>query len=216
MMAAQLILSGPSSAPMLARCSAIRSGEARSDFVAIATRLGVLGSAASSPPRYRSPGPMRWLAGRQTPTTSTWDQVARTTSLSRSPNRVRGLCRPGVSINTSWASGRCTTPRTACRVVCGFEEAMTIFWPTRALVRVDLPAFGRPTTDAKPERKRVASEAAVTVASSERFDSCGGSKPQHPPAVHFDGCDGKRTPESARPSQLDHLLNRAAPIGPPD
>ena len=41
-------------------------------------------------------------------------------------------------------------PRTACRVVCGFEEAMTIFWPTRALVRVDLPALGRPTKQAKP------------------------------------------------------------------
>ena len=137
---------------MLARCSAIRSGEARSDFVAIATRLGLLGSAASSPTRYRSPGPMRWSAGRHTPTTSTCDQVARTTSLSRSPSRVRGLCKPGVSINTSWASGRCTMPRTACRVVCGFEEAITIFWPTSALVSVDLPALGRPTKQAKPER----------------------------------------------------------------
>jgi hypothetical protein len=42
-------------------------------------------------------------------------------------------------------------PRTACRVVCGFEEAMTIFWPTSALVSVDLPALGRPTMEAKPD-----------------------------------------------------------------
>src|SRR5215216_5163631 len=43
-------------------------------------------------------------------------------------------------------------PRTACRVVCGFEDAMTIFWPTSALVSVDFPAFGLPTRHAKPER----------------------------------------------------------------
>ena len=54
---------------------------------------------------------------------------------------------------TNWASGRCTMPRTACRVVCGLEEAMTIFLPTSALVRVDLPAFGLPTRQAKPDRK---------------------------------------------------------------
>ena len=83
---------------------------------------------------------------------------------------------------------------------------MTIFWPTRALVRVDLPALGRPTAHANPERKRVASEAAVTVASSERFDSCDEKRTsERPPTVRFDGCDGKRTSESpARPSELDH------------
>ena len=30
---------------------------------------------------------------------------------------------------------------------------MTIFWPTSALVSVDLPALGRPTMEAKPEWK---------------------------------------------------------------
>ena len=38
-------------------------------------------------------------------------------------------------------------------MVCGFDEVMTIFWPTNALVRVDLPAFGRPTKQAKPDLK---------------------------------------------------------------
>ena len=42
-------------------------------------------------------------------------------------------------------------PRTACRVVCGLDEVITIFWPTRAFVSVDLPAFGRPTKQAKPD-----------------------------------------------------------------
>ena len=43
-------------------------------------------------------------------------------------------------------------PRTTVRVVCGLSEVITIFCPTRALVSVDLPAFGRPTNDAKPLR----------------------------------------------------------------
>ena len=44
-------------------------------------------------------------------------------------------------------------PRTACRVVCGLSLVMTMSLPTSALVSVDLPAFGRPTKQAKPERK---------------------------------------------------------------
>ena len=38
------------------------------------------------------------------------------------------------------------------RVVCGLAEVMATFWPTRALVRVDLPALGRPTSTANPAR----------------------------------------------------------------
>ena len=41
-------------------------------------------------------------------------------------------------------------PRTTRRVVCGLLEVMTTFSPTSALVRVDLPAFGRPTKATKP------------------------------------------------------------------
>src|SRR6478735_4671341 len=43
-------------------------------------------------------------------------------------------------------------PRTACLVVCGRDDAMAIFVPTRALVSVDLPALGLPTKQAKPDR----------------------------------------------------------------
>ena len=43
-------------------------------------------------------------------------------------------------------------PRTTVRVVCGLELVITTLLPTRALVSVDLPAFGRPTNDANPLR----------------------------------------------------------------
>src|SRR4051812_23642054 len=141
----------PSSA-ISVRCSAIRSGPTRSAFVASAI-FGVRATLAASVTRNRSPGPIRSLAGRQTAITSTSAQVVLTRSFSRSPSSVRGLCRPGVSTRISWASGRCTMPRTACRVVCGFDDVITIFWPTSAFVSVDLPAFGRPTKQAKPALK---------------------------------------------------------------
>jgi hypothetical protein len=40
-----------------------------------------------------------------------------------------------------------------CRVVCGLLEVMVTFWPTIALVSVDLPALGRPTRQANPALK---------------------------------------------------------------
>ncbi len=46
-----------------------------------------------------------------------------------------------------------TMPRTTVRVVCGREDVIATFVPTRALVSVDLPAFGRPTNEANPLRK---------------------------------------------------------------
>ena len=33
------------------------------------------------------------------------------------------------------------------RVVCGLLDTMATFWPTSLFVSVDLPTFGRPTTD---------------------------------------------------------------------
>lgn len=42
-------------------------------------------------------------------------------------------------------------PLMALRVVCGLEEVMAIFSPTKALVKVDLPTFGLPTKLAKPD-----------------------------------------------------------------
>ena len=41
----------------------------------------------------------------------------------------------------------------ACRVVCGRLEVIATFCPISAFVSVDLPALGRPTKQAKPERK---------------------------------------------------------------
>src|SRR5690606_11046287 len=38
------------------------------------------------------------------------------------------------------------------RVVCGRELVIAIFAPTSALVSVDLPVFGRPTKQTKPDR----------------------------------------------------------------
>src|SRR6266496_3482544 len=53
---------------------------------------------------------------------------------------------------TSCASSRCTIPRMACRVVCGLLDVIATLVPTSALVSVDLPALGRPTKQANPER----------------------------------------------------------------
>ena len=50
------------------------------------------------------------------------------------------------------ASAVVVMPRLACRVVCGRDDVIAIFDPIRALVSVDLPAFGRPTKQAKPDR----------------------------------------------------------------
>jgi hypothetical protein len=41
----------------------------------------------------------------------------------------------------------------ARRVVCGRLLVMAILLPTRAFIRVDLPTFGRPAKQAKPDRK---------------------------------------------------------------
>ena len=43
-------------------------------------------------------------------------------------------------------------PRMVWRVVCGRLEVIATLLPTRALVRVDLPVFGLPTKQTKPER----------------------------------------------------------------
>lgn len=40
------------------------------------------------------------------------------------------------------------------RVVWGRDEVIATFSPTNALTRVDLPTFGLPTTDTKPDLMR--------------------------------------------------------------
>src|ERR1700722_810626 len=140
----------PSSATA-ASCATTWSGVAWSVLVTIATTGVARESPASSAARYLSPGPIVSVAGRQNPITSTSVRVERTRLSSRSPSRVRGRCRPGVSTMISCASGRCTIPRMARRVVCGRLLVMAILVPTSAFIRVDLPTFGRPTKQAKPD-----------------------------------------------------------------
>ena len=43
-------------------------------------------------------------------------------------------------------------PRIVCRVVCGRFDVIATLVPTSAFVSVDLPVFGRPTKQTKPER----------------------------------------------------------------
>ena len=56
----------------------------------------------------------------------------------------------------------------ACRVVCGRLEVIATFCPISAFVSVDLPALGRPTKQAKPERKPSGTSANVTVVPASR------------------------------------------------
>jgi hypothetical protein len=84
-------------------------------------------------------------------TTSTPDDAASAVAFRRSPIVVRGLWIPGVSTNTTWASGRVSTPRISVRVVWGEADTMLTFSPRMAFSRVDLPTLGRPTKVAKPD-----------------------------------------------------------------
>src|SRR4051812_33684585 len=122
-----------------------------------------------------SPVPTGWSAGMQNTITSTSESVSRTTSLSRLPSRLFGLCRPGVSTRTIWPAGLCTTPRIACRVVCGRLLTMPTFSPTSALVSVVLPALGRPTRATKPLRCGDCS-GLLTLSVSHRGET---SRPRH-------------------------------------
>src|SRR4029453_9758267 len=104
-------------------------------------------------------------------------------------------------------------PRTACRVVCGFEDAMTIFWPTSALVSVDFPAFGLATRPAKPERN-----CADSVTRDDRVNVSTPVLRKDPQDVQFrgrfDACAAKRTQQ--RLSQLAHFEELAFGIHRPD
>ena len=65
----------------------------------------------------------------------------------------------------SWLSAVVEIPRIVCRVVCGLDDVIATFCPTKALVSVDLPALGRPTRQAKPARYAASSPWSVIVAS---------------------------------------------------
>src|SRR5438046_10755107 len=57
---------------------------------------------------------------------------------------------PGVSRNTTCASGWFFTPRIRFLVVCGLSDTMASLVPTRRLSSVDFPAFGRPMRETNP------------------------------------------------------------------
>src|SRR6478609_7922625 len=143
------------SRPRAATASNCSVRACRSTVSALVTiaMMGFFPTAASWAAMKRSPGPIFSLAGRQKPMASTSARVSATRSLRRLPRRVRGRCSPGVSTRISCASSRCTMPRMVCRVVCGLAEVMATFFPTNALVRVDLPALGLPTRTENPARK---------------------------------------------------------------
>ncbi len=101
----------------------------------------------------RSPGPIRCVASSTRQVTSTSPIVSVAAEFNRSPITVLGLWMPGVSTNTSWASGRWRMPRIWCRVVCGLSETIETFSPRMRFNNVDLPTLGRPTSEAKPDRK---------------------------------------------------------------
>ena len=92
---------------------------------------------------------------RQTASTSAIAPVA--VSFSRSPSNVRGLWIPGVSTKTICDSGRCSTPRTSVRVVCGLSDTIVTLVPRIEFNSVDLPTLGRPTNVQKPERNAASS-----------------------------------------------------------
>ena len=50
----------------------------------------------------------------------------------------------------NWPSLLLTMPRIVRRVVCGRSDVIATLDPTIAFIRVDFPAFGRPTNVAKP------------------------------------------------------------------
>src|SRR5580704_12405820 len=60
---------------------------------------------------------------------------------------------PGVSTKTICALSRFSTPSMEVRVVCGLSETIASFPPIKAFNNVDLPAFGRPRMETKPERR---------------------------------------------------------------
>jgi hypothetical protein len=83
-------------------------------------------------------------------TTSTPVTASVAVSFSRVPRVVFGLWIPGVSTNTTCASGRFSTPRTWLRVVWGLSETMLTLTPRMRLSSVDFPTFGRPTNVTSP------------------------------------------------------------------
>ena len=55
-----------------------------------------------------------------------------------------------------------------CRVVCGRFDVIATLVPTSALVSVDLPVFGLPTKQTKPERNSVTARIPGPIGDDDR------------------------------------------------
>ncbi|CAB5066395.1 unannotated protein [freshwater metagenome] len=106
----------------LESCDIMRSAVAAS--VLLSTRTEFFGIRSAI---YRSPGPIAAVASMSKQATSIPSSEDVAVSFSRSPINVRGRWIPGVSTNTICDSGRLSTPRIWCRVVCGLSETIEIF-----------------------------------------------------------------------------------------
>src|SRR5262245_44548563 len=71
--------------------------------------------------------------------------------MARSSLRL-GAKIPGVSTKTSCAAPSVAMPRRSARVVCTLCETIATLVPTSALISVDLPTLGTPSSAIKPQR----------------------------------------------------------------
>ncbi len=67
-------------------------------------------------------------------------------------SRFFGAKMPGVSMKTIWLSPSVAMPSTRVRVVWTRGETIDTFCPMMLFSRVDLPAFGAPTSATNPQR----------------------------------------------------------------
>ena len=122
-------------------------------------------SGGTRPATHSSPRPTLAVASTIITTTSTSPVAWWAVSLKRSPSSVRGLWMPGVSTNTTWASGRSRMPRTSVRVVWGLSETIETFEPEDAVQQRRLPDVG-PADDRaepRPEHRRVGHQSTAAL-----------------------------------------------------
>jgi hypothetical protein len=94
---------------------------------------------------------------------------------------------------------------------------MTIFWPTNALVSVDLPALGRPTMEAKPDRNDGGVAAVMSRRSWGRFYGCAAKRSlDRPMLVSFRRLCCETPALGGRASQLGHRDHLALEVHVPD
>ena len=154
-------------------CFITFSGEARSALVRTSTRL--VGAFATRSATQASPRPIGFEASMRKHRTSTSLNSARALLLSSLPSESWGLCKPGVSTKTIWASSVRTTPSMRLRVVCATGDVMAILRPMQAFMSVDFPAFGRPTSATNPLLKPGCAAGAISPFSSSSTNASSSS-----------------------------------------